>query len=233
MGVVYLARHAALGRRVALKMVLAGGHARADELVRFLQEAAAAAKLQHPNVVQVYEVGQFDGRPFFTLECVEGGSLARYAKDPLPPRDAAVIVEQVARGVAHAHANGIAHRDLKPDNVLMADGPIPRSGSSTGGDPARSRGPLAGLTPKITDFGLAKTLEAGEGLTATGAVMGTPIYMAPEQARGDTSGIGPAADVWALGAILYRLLTGRPPFAAENTFETLCQVIGADPVPPS
>jgi predicted Ser/Thr protein kinase len=211
MGVVYKARQTSLNRPVALKVILAGGHAGTDDLVRFRREAEAAAKLRHPNVVQVYEVGRFDGRPYFTLEYVEGGSLAKYARDPPSPREAAAVVEQVARGVAHAHANGIVHRDLKPDNVLL-DGPD--------------------RIPKVADFGLAKTLDSGDGLTATGAVMGTPSYMAPEQAAGDSKRVGPAADVWALGAILYRLLTGRPPFAAPTPLETMRQVLAADPAPP-
>jgi serine/threonine protein kinase len=178
MGVVYLARHAALGRRVALKVILAGGHARTDELTRFRQEAAAAAKLQHPNVVQVYEVGEFEGRPYFTLEYVEGGSLGKYAKDPLPPREAAGLMEQVARGVAFAHANGVIHRDLKPDNVLLQMGDVRSAIGDLRSGPAGSKSPFtnrpSSIVPKVTDFGLAKTLDSKDGLTATGAVMGTP-----------------------------------------------------------
>jgi tetratricopeptide (TPR) repeat protein/tRNA A-37 threonylcarbamoyl transferase component Bud32 len=211
MGVVYKARHLQLNRVVALKMILAGGHASARERVRFLQEAEAEARLHHPNIVQVYEVGQHGELPYFTQEYVPGGTLTRYARDPLPAREVAGLVEAIARGVAHAHTQGIIHRDLKPDNVLLT----------------------ADRVPKVTDFGLAKKVGAGDGLTATGAIMGTPSYMAPEQARGDTKAIGPAADVYAVGAILYRLLTGRPPFAAATPLETARLVTETDPLSPS
>jgi serine/threonine protein kinase len=179
MGVVYQARHLKLNRVVALKMVLAGGHAGPDDLARFLAEAEAVAALQHKHIVQLYEFGQHDGLPFFTLEFVPGGSLAdKMNGTPLPPKEAARVVEQLARGVHYAHGKGIVHRDLKPANVLLTeDG-----------------------TPKVTDFGLAKRLEVGTGLTASGAILGTPSYMAPEQAGGDGKRVGPAADVYALGA---------------------------------
>jgi tRNA A-37 threonylcarbamoyl transferase component Bud32 len=208
MGVVYQARHLKLNRVVALKMILAGDHAGEHDLARFLAEAEAVAALQHPHIVQLYEYGQHNGLPFFTLEFVGGGNLAdRLAGKPLPPREAARLVEQLARGVQAAHGRGIVHRDLKPANVLLTpDG-----------------------TPKITDFGLAKKLNVGSGLTAPGAVMGTPSYMAPEQAAGRTEAIGPACDVHALGAILYECLTGRPPFQAATLPETLLQVLRAEP----
>jgi formylglycine-generating enzyme required for sulfatase activity/tRNA A-37 threonylcarbamoyl transferase component Bud32 len=211
MGVVYQARHVRLNRVVALKMVLAGSHAGPEEQARFLSEAEAVAHLQHPHIVQIYETGQHDGLPFMALEFVEGGSLARKIKDaPLAPAEAARVVEQLARGMDYAHSRGIVHRDLKPENVLLA----------------------ADGTPKVTDFGLAKRVVGGSDLTQTGAILGTPSYMAPEQARGSSKAVGPAADVYALGAILYRLLTGRPPFQAATPPETLLQVMTEEPVRP-
>jgi tetratricopeptide (TPR) repeat protein/tRNA A-37 threonylcarbamoyl transferase component Bud32 len=208
MGVVYQARHLRLHRVVALKMILQGAHAGPDDMARFLTEAEAVARLQHPHIVQLYESGEHEGVPYFTLEYVSGGTLADKVREkPLPPEEAARVVEQLARGMAYAHAQGIVHRDLKPENVLLAeDG-----------------------TPKITDFGLAKRVEGDSHLTASGAVMGTPSYMAPEQARGQTSHVGPLADVYSLGAILYRLLTGRPPFQAATVMDTLWQVMEAEP----
>ena len=169
------------------------------------------AKLHHPNVVNLYDVGEVDGKPYFTMEFVEGGSLARkLAEGPLPAHEAAALVAQVTEAIERAHQSGIIHRDLKPGNVLLAlDG-----------------------TPKVTDFGLAR-MESGAGLTLTGAPVGTPSYMAPEQARGDKSAIGPATDVYALGAILYECLTGRPPFRAETSTATLQQVLVEEPVPPA
>jgi WD40 repeat protein len=209
MGVVYRARHLRLGRVIALKMIRAGSHAGEQDLLRFLGEAEAVAALQHVHVVQLYDFGQHQGLPYFTLEFVSGGSLADKLKETmLAPRAAACLVEQLARGMAYAHERGIVHRDLKPHNVLLApDG-----------------------TPKITDFGLAKRVDTGGGLTATGAVMGTPSYMAPEQARGDGKRVGPSADVYALGAILYECLTGRPPFRAATAVDTLLQVVSDEPV---
>jgi eukaryotic-like serine/threonine-protein kinase len=209
MGVVYQARQTRADRLVALKMVLAGGHADQKELARFRSEAEAAARLAHPNVAQVYEVGEHGGLPFFSMEFCPGGSLAqKLAGIPLPPRQAAELVETLARAVHAAHAAGVVHRDLKPGNVLLA----------------------ADGTPKVTDFGLAKRLD-GVGQTATGAVLGTPSYMAPEQAAGKKE-VGPAADVWALGAILYECLTGRPPFKGPTPLDTVLQVLNDEPVPP-
>jgi serine/threonine-protein kinase len=211
MGVVYRARQVGLNRPVALKMVLAGGHASAGELARFRTEAEAIAQLQHPNIVQVYEVGEQHGLPYFSLEfCGGGGLAARLDGTPCEPRRAAALVETLARAVQAAHARQIVHRDLKPANVLLADDG----------------------TPKITDFGLAKRLDSGAGQTASGAILGTPSYMAPEQAGGEGRHIGPAADVYALGAILYELLTGRPPFRAETPMDTLLQVLESQPAPP-
>jgi tRNA A-37 threonylcarbamoyl transferase component Bud32 len=210
MGVVYKARHLRLNRLVALKMILAGSHAGEQDLLRFLGEAEAAAALQHPHVVQLYDFGQHQGLPYFTLEFIPGGSLAdKLRGTPLAPGEVGRLVEQLARGMAYAHAHGIVHRDLKPANVLLAeDG-----------------------TPKITDFGLAKRVEVGSGLTVSGAIMGTPSYMAPEQARGDAKRVGPAADIYALGAVLYECLTGRPPFRSASAMDTLLQVLREEPVP--
>jgi tRNA A-37 threonylcarbamoyl transferase component Bud32 len=208
-GVVYKARHLKLNRIVALKMILAGGHSEQEHLVRFLAEAEAIAQLHHPHIVQLFETGQHQGVPFLTLECVEGGTLESHGRGaPLPAGAAARLVEQLARGIAYAHSRGIVHRDLKPANVLLA----------------------ADGTPKITDFGLAKRVEVGIGLTQTGAILGTPSYMAPEQARGQGKHVGAAADVYALGAILYRLITGRPPFQAGSVMATMLQVLENDPV---
>jgi serine/threonine-protein kinase len=211
MGVVYRARHLKLNRLVALKMILAGGHAGEQNLARFRAEAEAVARLQHPNVVQIYEVGEQNGLPYFSLELCPGGSLAdRLGGTPLPPKGAAQLVETLARAMAAAHEQGIVHRDLKPANVLLA----------------------ADGTPKVTDFGLAKRLDGGAGPTASGAIVGTPSYMAPEQARGKGTEVGPAADVYALGAIFYELLTGRPPFKAETPLDTVMLVLSEEPMPP-
>jgi serine/threonine-protein kinase len=210
MGVVYRARQTKLNRLVALKMVLAGGHAGEADLARFVTEAEAIARLQHPNIVQIYEVGEFGGLPFFSLEFCHGGSLdKKLAGTPMSPREAAALVETLARAMHAAHEKGVIHRDLKPANVLLA----------------------AGDTPKVTDFGLAKKLDEA-GQTASGAIMGTPSYMAPEQAGGKSKEIGPATDVYALGAILYELLTGRPPFKAAMSLDTILQVVSDEPVPP-
>jgi serine/threonine-protein kinase len=212
MGVVYLARHLRLNRPVALKMLLAGAYAEPADRERFQREAEAVAALSHPNVVQVHEVGDVGGRPYFTMELVEGGDLAGQIQGvPQPARQAAALVATLAEAVHAAHQSGIVHRDLKPSNILLA-----RDG-----------------TPKVTDFGLARRLEGEAGLTLSGTPMGTPSYMAPEQARGDKRALGPATDIWALGTILYELLTGRPPFRAESGAATLQQVLSEDPVPPA
>jgi serine/threonine-protein kinase len=212
MGIVLKARQISLNRVVALKLIQAGARAGAEDRARFRAEAEAVAHLQHPNIVQVYAVGEQDGWPYFSLELVEGGSLAeRIAGTPQPARQAAQLVETLARAMQAAHQRGVIHRDLKPANVLLtADG-----------------------TPKITDFGLAKRLEQNAGHTRTGAVVGTPSYMAPEQAAGKARDVGPAADIYALGAILYELLAGRPPFRAETVLDTLDQVRSQEPVPPT
>src|SRR5262245_29443003 len=218
MGVVYKARHLALKRTVALKM-LAAGHPHPAERARFRAEAEAVARLQHPNIAQIHEVGEADGRPFFALEYVAGGSLAeRLAGQLLPPRDAARLVAALAEAMHLAHSRNLVHRDLKPANVLLA-------GEITA--------PVGQCQPKVTDFGLARQLDADSGQTFDGTVMGTPSYMAPEQAEGRARSAGPAADVYALGAIIYECLAGRPPFAGATPLETLEQVRTREPVAPS
>jgi WD40 repeat protein/serine/threonine protein kinase len=235
MGVVYRARQVKLNRLVALKMILAGSHLNDVTLARFRSEAEAVARLQHPNIVQIYEVGEAKGRPYFSLELVEGGSLAdRLTGTPLPPRQAAQLVQTLAGAVDAAHQRGIIHRDLKPANILLARSERPEA------VPLESETKKAERhEPKVTDFGLAKQLQsepgalAPGGQTQSGAILGTPSYMAPEQALGHSKDIGPVTDVYALGAILYELLTGRPPFRAATLLDTIQQVVNADPVPPS
>jgi tRNA A-37 threonylcarbamoyl transferase component Bud32 len=211
MGVVYQARQVRLDRPCALKMILAGSHAAREAVARFLAEARAIARLQHPHIVQIHHIGEADGLPFFELEYLPGGGLDRQLDGtPWPPQRAARLVEQLARAMAEAHRLGVVHRDLKPSNVLLA----------------------ADGTPKITDFGLAKMLDSESGLTRTELVLGSPSYMAPEQACGQARQASPAADIYALGAILYELLTGRPPFRGATALETLDQVKWSEPVPP-
>ena len=212
MGVVYKAKQKGLNRLVAIKMVLGGEHAGEDDLARFKTEAEAVASIQHPNIVQIYEVGDKNGLPYFSLEYIDGGSLQQKIDGkPQSPREAAEIAEQLALAIQNCHDRGVIHRDLKPANVLMT---------------------LRG-TPKITDFGLAKRIESDSKQTRTGSLMGTPSYMAPEQARGDTHAIGPLSDLYSLGAILYELLTGRPPFQGATLLDTMDQVRSQEPVPPT
>jgi WD40 repeat protein/serine/threonine protein kinase len=230
MGVVYKARQAGLNRLVALKMILAGGHAGPEVLARFRSEAEAVAALHHPNIVQIYEVGERDGLPYFSLELVEGGSLAdRLDGTPWGARPAAELVAALARAMDYAHRRGVIHRDLKPANVLLSLVPCPLSLAEDKGQGTRDKG----LVPKITDFGLAKQIDSVGDRTRSGAIMGTPSYMAPEQAGGKSKEIGPATDVYALGVILYEMLTGRPPFRAETALDTIRLVTDNEPVPPS
>jgi serine/threonine-protein kinase len=217
MGVVYKARQLLTNRLVAVKMVTEA-HDDLEARARFLAEAEAAARLRHPGVVQVYEVGDAGGRPFLALEFCEGGSLAdRLDGTPLPPGQAAALAEQLARAMDAGHRAGIVHRDLKPSNALLTT------------PPGRLPGPGE---VKVSDFGLVRLLDADRGQTKSGVILGTPSYMAPEQASGDSKSVGPAADVYALGAILYELLTGRPPFRGATLRDTLEQVLLRDPVPP-
>jgi hypothetical protein len=211
MGVVYKARQISLDRLVALKMILAGQLASEDDIRRFHQEAQTAARLQHPNIVAIHEVGQQQGQQYFSMDFVEGHSLAELIGDaPLPPDRANRYLRGIAEAIHYAHQRGTLHRDLKPSNVL-----IDRFDQ-----------------PRVTDFGLAKRIDTDAGLTATGAVVGTPSYMPPEQASGERDRVGPASDVYALGAVLYELITGRPPFRAATVLETLLQVRVAEPAPP-
>lgn len=218
MGVVYKTRQVNLKRIVALKMILVGQLANEDEVKRFYAEAQAAAKLEHPQIVPIYEIGQHEGQHYFTMAFIDGESLAhRISREVLAPREATAIVHKVARAIAFAHVEGVVHRDLKPANILLD-----RAGE-----------------PHVTDFGLAKRVGAAAAgdasaaqLTATGQVLGTPSYMPPEQAAGRTDDVGPLADVYSLGAVLYCLLTGRPPFQAASPLDTLLQVIDQEPLSP-
>jgi hypothetical protein len=230
MGVVYKAKQRGLDRIVALKMILVGGHAGEPDLARFRTEGEAIARLQHSNIIQVFEVGESQGLPFFSLEFCAGGSLEKQLNGtPLPAREAAALVKTLAHAMQHAHQAGVLHRDLKPANVLLSFSREPLASAESalaGGSRLNECG------PKITDFGLAKKLDDA-GQTQSGAIMGTPSYMAPEQAGGKNKEIGPAADIYALGAILYECLTGRPPFKAATALDTILQVVADEPVPPS
>jgi serine/threonine protein kinase len=231
MGVVFQARQVKLERMVALKMIRGYLDADAAERERFLREAQALARMQHPNIVQVFDVGEHNSQPYYASELVSGGNLARYiAGQPQPARLAARLIQTLAWAVQHAHEQGIVHRDLKPANVLLAPLHAPPPDSATEGD----SGTLGLLgTPKITDFGLAKQLGRSSGPTRSGAILGTPSYMAPEQAEGAVHAVGPAADIYSLGAILYELLTGIPPFRGETALVTLYQVVNLPPRRPS
>ncbi len=212
MGVVYKARHCGLNRLVALKMIRGGSQARADHFLRFRVEAESVARLHHPNIIQIYDIGEAGGLPYVAFEVLEGGSMEqRLAGNPQPGRQAAELVMTLARAVQVAHEAGIIHRDLKPTNVLYTSEGV----------------------PKITDFGLAKRVDSEDGQTQSGQIMGSPCYMSPEQARGHSRKVGPAADVYALGAILYEVITGRQPFKGETVMETVRQVVEDDPVTPS
>ncbi len=211
MGVVFRARQISLNRTVALKMILAGQLADENDIRRFYTEAEAAAQLDHPGIVPIFEVGQHEGQHFFSMAFVQGPSLAeRLADGPMPPREAAALLLDVTTAVEYAHSRGVIHRDLKPSNILVgADG-----------------------SPRVTDFGLAKRVQGDSGLTGSGQIMGTPSYMPPEQAGGRRGEVGPPADVYALGATLYCMVTGRPPFQAATAMDTVFQVLSDEPVPP-
>jgi eukaryotic-like serine/threonine-protein kinase len=211
MGVVYRARQASLQRDVAVKLILRGTLASTDELARFQAEAAAAGRLQHPHIVPIYDVASHNGQCYFSMQLVDGVTLAEKLVDgPLPSREAVQLMAKVTRAIHYAHTQGIVHRDLKPANILLD-----RAGE-----------------PHVTDFGLAKQLDSGASLTRTGAILGTPAYMAPELASGDRGSIGPACDVYSLGTILYALLTGRPPFQGPSPVDTVLMVLEQDPLPP-
>ncbi|MGL4553533.1 MAG: protein kinase domain-containing protein, partial [Gemmataceae bacterium] len=232
MGVVYKARQVALNRVVALKMILSGTQANARERARFHHEAQAVARLQHPNIVQIFDIGEQGGHAYFSLEFVDGGSLADQLKpEPCPVNDAAGLIEVLARGVHFAHQAGIVHRDLKPANILLGR----RKNDSSKGDSQTHEVVTPGwgmLVPKIADFGLAKTLDDDGVNTRSGMVVGTPGYMAPEQAAGKQD-TGAGADVWALGVILYQLVTGRMPFEGETPMDVMIKITQTDPVPPT
>jgi WD40 repeat protein/serine/threonine protein kinase len=247
MGIVYKARQLGLKRDVALKMIRTGEDATQAQIARFHGEAESVAKLQHPNIVQIYDHNEADGRPYFSMEFLPAGSLYKHFNGhPQPPEQAARLVKILAEAMDYAHQNGIVHRDLKPGNVLL----MHVHGSGTSGDShpqavvaqaASDGSPLSGeevldlaiWTPKISDFGLAKNLAEDSGPTRSGELVGTPEYMAPEQVPGGTRQVGPVTDVYALGSILYWTLTGRPPFRGENILDTLEQVRTKEPITPS
>jgi eukaryotic-like serine/threonine-protein kinase len=209
MGVVYKARQMSLNRPVALKMILAGEWATPEARQRFRAEAEAAANLQHPNIVAIHKVGEHEGQQYFSMDFIAGKNLAELVRgNPLSPQRAASYVKTIAEAIHFAHRRGILHRDLKPQNVLID----------------------ADDRPRITDFGLAKRVETDSGLTRTGDVIGSPSYMPPEQASSRPDEVGPRSDVYSLGAILYELLTGRPPFRGATTWETICLVLQTPPV---
>src|SRR5262249_26470425 len=220
MGIVYLARHLRLERLVALKTIPSWVRVTPNALARFDIEARAVARLRHPNIVQIYDIGSLGGRPYLPLEYAEAGNLSRVIREPLPePRHAAQIIEVLARAVAHAHQKGILHRDLKPSNILVC------------GDSQEKSGLLDPAELKIADFGLARLLDSTRRLTLPGTRVGTPGYMAPEQAQGRIDLIGPATDVYGLGIVLYEILCGRPPFKADSEWAIIHQIVTASPPP--
>jgi len=211
MGIVYKARDAKLNRIVALKVLIAGEGASQEQVERFFREAESAAKLKHPNIVPIHELNIHAGKHYFTMDFVEGTPLDEVIESgELTPQKSMEYMEQVARAVHHAHEQGVIHRDLKPSNIIISnDG-----------------------RPMVMDFGLAKEVDVEGGLTQSGTALGTPQYMSPEQASGASRDVGPVSDVYALGAVLYEMLTGRPPFVADNIMSLLNAVVGEDPVPP-
>ena len=211
MGIVFEARQKSLDRVVAIKMPLGSEWASAADLARFRAEAEAAARLHHPNIVPVYAVGEYEGRPYFVMKFVDGVTLAeRLAEGPLSSREAAHLMAPVCEAISYAHENGVLHRDLKPSNIL-----IDRDGR-----------------PHVSDFGLAKRVAGGQALTRTGAVLGTPCYMAPEQAAAERGVVGPASDIYSLGSILYTTVTGRPPFQGTSPIDTILRVLNEEPLAP-
>lgn len=232
MGVVYKAWQIKLQRHVALKMVLCGSLAGPEQLIRFLAEAETLARLQHPNIVRIHEIGTFDRRPYFALEYIEGIRLSDLLGGaPQSAAFAAALLEKVARAIHFAHEQGIVHRDLKPSNILLESNRPAASGGNSTAAPRGDELPPVGvsLSPKITDFGLAKHINAGPGITRTNEVLGTEPYMSPEQAQGRAEVVGPAADIYSLGVLLYEMLTGQPPFRAANAMETIVQVLSLEP----
>jgi|694.fasta_scaffold04673_15 serine/threonine-protein kinase len=211
MGIVFRARQMSLGREVAIKMIQQDRLNSPEDHQRFLAEAEATARLEHPGIVQVYEVGQFDGTPFFSMQFIRGETLAqRLRNGPIGQRQAAALIANVARAIDYAHKQGILHRDIKPSNILLDE-----HGNA-----------------KVTDFGLAKFFHANDHLTRTGAILGTPSYMSPEQASGRSSQLGPASDVYSLGTVLYHALTGRPPLVADSPLELALKILEQEPIPP-
>ncbi|MEC7680372.1 MAG: serine/threonine-protein kinase [Planctomycetota bacterium] len=211
MGVVFRAKQISLNRTVAVKMILRGRLASDTDIGRFLSEAKATAKLEHPNIVPVYEAGDMEGRAFFSMKLIEGPTLSeRVAAQPLRQRDAASLVAKIARAIGYAHQQGILHRDLKPSNIIIASEDI----------------------PMVTDFGLAKQVDSQMDATRSGALVGTPAYMSPEQASGRTHLLGPGSDIYSLGCVLYYALTGRSPFLADTPMDLVMQVIEQEPVSP-
>jgi serine/threonine protein kinase len=230
-GVVYRAWQPNLQRMVALKVILDDQHTGAEEQARFLREAKATARLNHDGIVQIFDADEHEGRLFMVLELISGGSLHDFLdRTPQPHRWSTELVLKLARVIAYCHNNGIVHRDLKPANILL---PVPPSTAGKSSEGSTTWITDAVPSIKVTDFGLARDFTDDSDLTRLGAPMGTPAYMAPEQAAGDVANAGPQADIYSVGAILYRLLTGRPPFASADPFETFERVIHDDPIPPT